>query len=177
MPHAKAATKLFNKIVSAAESEGVLTADGLAERLIVFGVPEHRSWRLFDLLDDDGDEEVALDEFVRGFAHYTALVNEFTAEDGGTTELDIHQLPQECMTIVLSCLSAQSPAELARVARASSRLRAASCRIQPSLRQAAAQPIDDRVPCSSCPCSVPLIPRPPPPAPVCCVVGGVRCFP
>jgi hypothetical protein len=126
MPHAKAATKLFNKIVSAAESEGVLTADGLAERLIVFGVPEHRSWRLFDLLDDDGDEEVALDEFVRGFAHYTALVNEFTAEDGGTTELDIHQLPQECMTIVLSCLSAQSPAELARVARASSRLRAAA---------------------------------------------------
>lgn len=126
MPHAKAATKLFAKIVAAAGSKDVLTADGLAERLIAFGVPEERSWRLFDLLDDDGDDEVTLDEFVRGFAHYTALVNEFTAENGSLTELGIEQLPQECMASVLSYLSPGSPAGLLDVARASSRLNAAA---------------------------------------------------
>jgi hypothetical protein len=125
MPHAKAASKLFTKITKAAGTGDILTADGLAERLIAFGVPEERSWRLFDLLDTDDADEVTMDEFVLGFSHYTALVNEFTAEDGGTTDLDIHQLPLECMTIVLSFLSAQ-PAELAAVAATSARLRTAT---------------------------------------------------
>ncbi len=122
MPHAKAASKLFTKITTAAGTGDILTADGLAERLIAFGVPEERSWRLFDLLDTDDADEVTMDEFVLGFSHYTALVNEFTA---GKTDLDIHQLPLECMTIVLSCLSAQ-PAELAAVAATSARLRTAA---------------------------------------------------
>ena len=119
-----AASKIFKKITAAAESGDVLTADGLAERLIVFGVPEPRSWRLFDLLDEDEDAEVTQDEFVQGFAHYTALVNEFTSEDGGATAMDVHQLPPECMTIVLSYLG--RPAELVAVAQSSSRLRAAA---------------------------------------------------
>lgn len=126
MPHAKAATKLFAKITAAAGTGEILTADGLAERLIAFGVPAERSWRLFDLLDGDDDEEVTLHEFVRGFSHYTALVNEFTTADGGASSRpDIHQLPLECITIVLSYLSVR-PAELATVARASARLRSAA---------------------------------------------------
>ena len=125
IPHAKAATKLFAKITAAAGTGDTLTADGLAERLIAFGVPAERSWRLFDLLDGDDDEEVTLDEFVRGFSHYTALINEFTTADGGATRLDIHQLPLECMTIVLSYLSTR-PAELTAIARTSARLRSAA---------------------------------------------------
>ena len=67
LPHRKAATKLFAKRVAAAESEDVLTAEGLAERLVAFGVPEERSWRLFDLLDDDDDDEVKLEDLCVAF--------------------------------------------------------------------------------------------------------------
>eukprot|EP01045_Picozoa_sp_COSAG04_P008522 COSAG04_NODE_474_length_13783_cov_18.185691_1_plen_633_part_10 len=119
LPHSKAATKLFSKITGGAPP---LTPGTLSARLCAFGVPEERADRLFALIDGDGDGLVTEAEFVRGFAHYTAVVAEHTEEPA---PIDLGQLPPEIIAIVLAHLPAH-PAEVTAVAQCSTALRAAA---------------------------------------------------
>ena len=100
LPHGAEAAHLFRKLCA---GETLLPFASVLARLERFGVPLPRAERLFSLLDGRSRGAIDLDEWVRGFPHYVAVVAEHTEETEDDL-LDFDSLPSECIALVLSYL-------------------------------------------------------------------------